>query len=257
MPLPRRLWASQIHKAWRQPLLPLSCCSSLLHHSAEGDSWQCAVSGCHSQCRTPQTPWTCTLHPCHPSGCPVSLQWHSQPKLWTVWMQQRSQTSLQEVNCLEAREVINEGDPIAIPLMCGHLDRAMHITVDELEGFWGPGGRRREGICMHLSSFAGFTYWIRVCLWIKLKTRHQVAWLQLPDACQMVVAETTMPEVSVQRESGGRWKGGKYLHRNSFPNKESRAGGSSLRLEGYLVVPNEVHSVLLNAHSEMAMESEV
>ena len=32
--------------------------------------------------------------------------------------------SLQEVNCFEAREVINEGDPVAIPLMCGHLDRA-------------------------------------------------------------------------------------------------------------------------------------
>ena len=29
----------------------------------------------------------------------------------------------------------NECDPVAIPLMCGHLDRAMHITVDELEGF--------------------------------------------------------------------------------------------------------------------------
>ena len=34
-------------------------------------------------------------------------------------------------------------------------------------------------------------------------------------------------------------------------------GGSSFRLEGYLVVPDEVHCVLLNAHSEMAMESEV
>ena len=33
--------------------------------------------------------------------------------------------SLQEVNCFEAREVINEGDPVVIPLMCGHLDRAM------------------------------------------------------------------------------------------------------------------------------------
>ena len=43
--------------------------------------------------------------------------------------------SLQEVTCLEAREVINEGDPIAVPLMCGHLDRAMHIAVDKLEGF--------------------------------------------------------------------------------------------------------------------------
>ena len=42
---------------------------------------------------------------------------------------------LQEVNCLEVREVINESDPVAIPLMCGHLDRAMDIAVDELEGF--------------------------------------------------------------------------------------------------------------------------
>ena len=66
-------------------------CSSLQHHSAEGNSWQCAVSGCHDQCRMPQTPWTCTLHPCHPSECPISPQWHSQPKPWTAWMQQRSQ----------------------------------------------------------------------------------------------------------------------------------------------------------------------
>ena len=61
--------------------------------------------------------------------------------------------SLQEVTCLEAREVINESDPIAVPLMCRHLDRAMLIAVDELEGFSGPGGRRGEWICMHLSSF--------------------------------------------------------------------------------------------------------
>ena len=36
--------------------------------------------------------------------------------------------------CFEVREVINEGDPVAIPLMCGHLDKAMYIAVDELEG---------------------------------------------------------------------------------------------------------------------------
>ena len=41
---------------------------------------------------------------------------------------------LQEVNCFEVRKVINEGDPVAIPLMCGHLDKAMYIAVDELEG---------------------------------------------------------------------------------------------------------------------------
>ena len=41
---------------------------------------------------------------------------------------------LQEVNCFEVREVINEGDPVVIPLMCGHLDRAIYITVDKLEG---------------------------------------------------------------------------------------------------------------------------
>ena len=43
--------------------------------------------------------------------------------------------SLQEVDSLEVRVVIDEGDPIAIPLMCGHLHRAMDITMDELEWF--------------------------------------------------------------------------------------------------------------------------
>ena len=93
---------------------------------------------------------------------------------------------------------INEGDTVVIHLMCVHLDRAMHISVDELEGLWGSGGQRREGD----PSFAGFMYWIRVCLWIKLKTHHQVAWLQLLDVddCQLMVAEVTKPEVPVQRE---------------------------------------------------------
>ena len=37
-PLPRRQWASQTHKAWRQHPLPSSYYSSLQHHSAEGNS---------------------------------------------------------------------------------------------------------------------------------------------------------------------------------------------------------------------------
>jgi hypothetical protein len=43
--------------------------------------------------------------------------------------------SLQEVNWLEARVVIDESDPVVIPLMCGDLHRAMDIAVDELEEF--------------------------------------------------------------------------------------------------------------------------
>jgi hypothetical protein len=42
---------------------------------------------------------------------------------------------LKEVNCLKARVVIDESDPVAIPLMCGDLHRAMDIAVDELEQF--------------------------------------------------------------------------------------------------------------------------
>ena len=48
------------------------------------------------------------------------------------------------------------------------------ITVHELEGFGCSGVRNREGIGMHLASFAGFTHWIRVCLRIKPETCHQV-----------------------------------------------------------------------------------
>ena len=58
--------------------------------------------------------------------------------------------------------------------MSGDLDRAMDITVDELEWFGGSGVRSGKGIGMHLASFAGFTYWIRVCLRIKPETCHQV-----------------------------------------------------------------------------------
>ena len=71
--------------------------------------------------------------------------------------------------------------------------------------------------CMHLASFAGFTYWIRECLWIKLKSLHQVAWEQLLDACHVWVAEATMPDVPVQGEGGGRTEGGKFFNRNGVP----------------------------------------
>ena len=53
---------------------------------------------------------------------------------------------------------------------------------------------------MHLASFTGFTYWIRESLRIKLDTLHQVARKQLLDACQVRMAEATMPEV----QSNGR-----------------------------------------------------
>jgi hypothetical protein len=55
----------------------------------------------------------------------------------------------------EAREVINEGHPVAIALV---IDWAMHIAVNKLEGPGGSCGRRWEWVCMHLTSFAGFTY---------------------------------------------------------------------------------------------------
>jgi hypothetical protein len=48
--------------------------------------------------------------------------------------------SLEEVNSLEVREVLNESDPIAIPLMCGDFHRAMDITVDKLKWFGGTRG---------------------------------------------------------------------------------------------------------------------
>ena len=57
---------------------------------------------------------------------------------------------------------------------------------------------------MHLASFTGFKYWIRECLRIKLDTLDQVARKQLLDACQVRMAEATMPEVPVQWESGSR-----------------------------------------------------
>ena len=40
---------------------------------------------------------------------------------------------LQQIDCFEVREVINECDLKAVTLMSGNLDRAMDITVDELE----------------------------------------------------------------------------------------------------------------------------
>jgi len=36
------------------------------------------------------------------------------------------------------------------------------------------GVRNGEWISMHLASFTGFTYWIRISLRIKPETRHQV-----------------------------------------------------------------------------------
>ena len=55
------------------------------------------------------------------------------------------------------------------------LDWAMmNVTVHKLEGFRCSGVQNGEGIGMHLASFTGFTYWIRVCLRIKPETCHQV-----------------------------------------------------------------------------------
>jgi len=60
--------------------------------------------------------------------------------------------ALQEIYSSEAREVINEGHPVAIALVSGDLDWAMHIAVDELEGPEGSCGWRGEWVCMHLTS---------------------------------------------------------------------------------------------------------
>ena len=59
-------------------------------------------------------------------------------------------------------------------VMSGDLHRAMDVTVNELEQVGGSGVQSGEGIGMHLAGFAGFTYWIRVCLRIKPETCHQV-----------------------------------------------------------------------------------
>jgi hypothetical protein len=78
----------------------------------------------------------------------------------------------QEINSLEARMIINEGDPKPISLVRGYLHWTMHIAVNKLER---PGSSELggwEGICMHLASFTGFTYQIRIGLRIKLETRH-------------------------------------------------------------------------------------
>ena len=58
--------------------------------------------------------------------------------------------------------------------MSRDLDWAMDVTVDELEGSGCSRMRCWEGIGMHLASFTGFTYWIRISLRIKPETRHQV-----------------------------------------------------------------------------------
>ena len=46
---------------------------------------------------------------------------------------------LEQIDSLEAREVINECDPKAISLMSRDLDWAMNITVDKLERSGGSG----------------------------------------------------------------------------------------------------------------------
>ena len=53
---------------------------------------------------------------------------------------------LKQMDCLEAREVINEGHPIAISLVRSNLHWAMHIAVDKLERSGRSGLRSWEGI---------------------------------------------------------------------------------------------------------------
>jgi hypothetical protein len=165
--------------------------------------------------------------------------------------------ALQEIDCLEAREVINEGHPVAIALVSGHLDRAMHIAVDKLKGPRGSCGGRGKGVCMHLSSFAGFTYWIRFSFWIKPETSHQVAWQELSDACQVVMAKATMQKGQIHGESGCGWERGELFNRNSVSNEICSIWWWDLRLKDSLAIPDEVKGVQHNGDREMAMHCEV
>ena len=126
-------------------------CSSMQHHSAEGNSWQCAVSGCHDQCRMPQTPWTCTLHPCHPSECPISPQWHSQPKPWTAWMQQRSQIFTSGGKLLWSKRSHQWRWPSSDTPDVWAPWQGLYIAVDKLEGPWLRLWRMKEGRDLHAS----------------------------------------------------------------------------------------------------------
>ena len=56
----------------------------------------------------------------------------SQPSLALLECSKGLRLSLQQVNCLEVREVINEG---VIPLMCGHLDRPCTSLWTSWRGF--------------------------------------------------------------------------------------------------------------------------
>ena len=133
MPLPRRLWASQTHgdnTFFHRPVAPL-CYTILLR--AIPDSVLSLDAMLNAECLKLPGHVLSTL--VIPQGAQLCSSDILSPSFELFECSKGLRLLLQEVNCLEAREVINEGDPVAIPLMCGHLDRAMHITVDELEGF--------------------------------------------------------------------------------------------------------------------------
>ena len=94
------------------------------------------------------------------------------------------------------REIINKSDPVAIPLMCGHPHRAMDITVDKLEVSGSSRSGGRERVSMHLASFAGFIYCIRVCLRIKLDSCDQVrkVWI-VPCPCDSRLGVLKLDEI--------------------------------------------------------------
>ena len=70
---------------------------------------------------------------------PQTAQFHSSEILCPSFELLKSSKCLrflpEQINSSEARVIIDESDPIVIPLMCRHLDRAMDIAVDELEWF--------------------------------------------------------------------------------------------------------------------------
>ena len=133
MPLPRRLWATQTHKAWRPlfhcPIVPL--CNTILPRAIPDSVLSLDAMLNAEHLKLPGHVLSTLVIPQSAQFRPSDIL---SPSLELLEGSKGLRLSLQEVNCLEAREVINEGDPVAIPLMCGHLDRAMHITVDELEG---------------------------------------------------------------------------------------------------------------------------
>ena len=158
------------------------------------------------------------------------------------------------------REIINKSDPVAIPLMCGHPHRAMDITVDKLEVSGSSRSGGRERVSMHLASFAGFIYCIRVCLRIKLDSCDQV---RLPgnnllDAC--LPSESGRGNDARSGDPMGGWwqMKGKQTFQQKWCLPQGRQQCKlQFCLKGNPVIFDEVHGVRLNGDSEMAMHGNI